>query len=102
MYGSFLPEQMGFRQSRVWKRENENRFVYPRKRSGQIMAGPAVRRDRDGNIIGAVCSMPTVDRKTVKRSKHVAPIVRDYRLEVSRRILAAGASLAEHATKEHL
>lgn len=50
MYASFTPEQMGIRASRVFKREGDNRYVFPPSRK-RMPSAPAVRRNADGRVV---------------------------------------------------
>lgn len=111
MYQSFIPEQMGLRASRVWKRDGDNHYVFPPKRT-RVLSSKAIRRDAKGNIIGAVCAVRpsgktavtkaerVTAKRTVLRAEH--EFGRVCRCAVCKLSAKRSVGTVEHSTKDHL
>ena len=81
MYGPYLPSQMGLRQAGIpRKREQDNYYVtLAKSRVRRYMAGPAIKRDRNGQVIETEFRTFTLDPKKVSRilARNVSKVTLD-------------------------
>jgi len=116
MYASYTPEQMGLRQTRVWKRDGDNFYTFAKVANARRFTGETA-RTRDHRAVKAVIATAKV---AAKRTQKVTKVDTKLILDKVARVWydctcgrmtrrpdgkcthSQYVSSVEHATKEHL